>query len=363
VRINPDLYQSAVDRAHAAVLSAKANSSNSKARLSQAEAQFIVAEKSYNRNKNLHQQGAISDSEFEQAESAFQVAKAETEAAKESVKGAQYSIESAEASYKEATDNLKRTNIFAPIDGIVTGLVVEAGERVVGTGMMGGTELMRISNLSAMEVNVEVNESDIVKVNLGDTALIEVDAYLNEKFKGVVTEIGNIALNSLSSSLSMDQVTNFSVKISILPESYTQYTAEGDSSISPFRPGMSATVDIMTARADNALSISIKAVTTREDTASSGLAKYIKKSEEEEAETEESEDKEAVVCVFVHKDGEAKLQVVETGIQDNKFIQILSGIQEGEQVITGPYEAVSRSLKNGSNVKISKTDRDKENAD
>jgi HlyD family secretion protein len=126
---------------------------------------------------------------------------------------------------------------------------------------------------------------------------------------------------------------------------------------------MSATVDIMTARADNALSISIKAVTTREDTASSGLAKYIKKSEEEEAETEESEDKEAVVCVFVHKDGEAKLQVVETGIQDNKFIQILSGIQEGEQVITGPYEAVSRSLKNGSNVKISKTDRDKENAD
>ncbi len=360
VRINPDLYQSAVDRARAAVLSAKANYSNGKARQSQSEAQFTVAEKSYNRNKNLHLQGAISDAEFEQTESTFQVARAEVDAARESVKGGQFGVESAEASFKEATDNLRRTTIYAPKDGIVTGLVVEEGERVVGTGMMGGTELMRISDLSAMEVNVEVNESDIVKVNMGDTAIIEVDAYLNDKFKGIVTEIGNMALNSMgTASLSMDQVTNFSVKIRILPESYQKFTSAGDTTISPFRPGMSATVDIMTASAFKTLSIPIKAVTTREDTTSSGMSKYIKK-EEDEVSVEGDETKEAVICVFVNADGKAQLKVVETGFQDNKYIQILSGINEGDEVITGTYEAVSRLLKNGSKVKISSTEKEEE---
>lgn len=363
VRINPDLYQSAVDRARAAVLSAKANYSNGKARQSQAEAQFTVSEKSYNRSKNLHLQGAISDAEFEQAESSFQVARAEVDAARESVKGAQFGVESAEASFKEANDNLRRTTIYAPKDGIVTGLVVEEGERVVGTGMMGGTELMRISDLSAMEVNVEVNESDIVKVNMGDTAIIEVDAYLNDKFKGIVTEIGNMALNSMgTASLSMDQVTNFSVKIRILPESYQKFMTSGDTTISPFRPGMSATVDIMTASAFKTLSIPIKAVTTREDTTSSGISKYIKK-EEDEVAAETDETKDPVICVFVNTEGKARLKVVETGVQDNKYIQIISGINEGDEVITGPYEAVSRSLKNGSKVKISTSKKEEEESE
>ncbi len=355
VRINPDLYQSALTRAEAAVLNSRANLANIKARLVQSKAQFENAKRSWERNQNLHSSGAISDSEFDQFKSNFEVAQADVTAAEESVRGAEYSIKSAEASAMEARDNLRRTTIYAPQAGTVNGLVVEAGERVVGTGMMGGTELMRISDLSAMEVNVEVNESDIVRVSKGDTTLIEVDAYLGKKFKGVVTEIGNTALNSLNGSMSMDQVTNFSVKISILKESYVDLMKSSDSLRSPFRPGMSATVDIMTEREFNEVTIPIKAVTTRLDTASSGYAKYMKKSSDEE------ELKDPIICVFVLEDGKAKIRAVETGIQDNKFIVVKKGLELDELVITGPYEAISRTLSNGDKViaKEEKEEKDK----
>jgi len=351
VRINPDLYQSALTRSEAAVLSSKASLANMRARLLQSKAQFENAKRTWERYQSLHASQAISDSEFDQFKSNFEVAQADVTAAEESVKGAEYSVRSAEATAMEARDNLRRTTIYAPQTGTVNGLVVEAGERVVGTGMMGGTELMRISDLSAMEVNVEVNESDIVRVAKGDTTIIEVDAYLGKKFKGIVTEIGNTALNSLNGSMSMDQVTNFSVKISILKSSYQTLMGAEDSLKSPFRPVMSATVDIMTERVYNEITIPIKAVTTRLDTAASGYAKYMKKSEEDSEEL-----KEPIVCVFILEDGKAVLKAVETGIQDNKHIVVKSGLEPEDQVITGPYEAVSRTLSSGDQVITNKED-------
>lgn len=347
VRINPDLYTSALNRTEAAMLSAQSSLANSKARLAQAEAQFTVAKRNWERNQNLHEQGAISDAEFDQAKSTFEVAQSEVKAAEETVKGAQFAVQSSMATRKEAEDNLRRTTIYAPQDGIVNGLVVERGERVVGTGMMGGTELMRISDLGTMQVNVEVNESDIVRVAMGDTAIVEVDAYLGQKFKGVVTEIGNTALNTLSGSIAMGEVTNFSVKIRMLRSSYGELAGQ-DSLRSPFRPGMSATVDIQTEKAMNVLAIPIKAVTTRLDTAASGYAKYLSKSDSA------GESNEPIQCVFVNEGGKAALRAVKTGIQDNKFIVVESGVNEGEEVITGPYEAVARSLSNDQKVEISK---------
>lgn len=357
VKINPDIYIAAVNRAEAAALSAQANLANARARLAQSKAQFEVAKRNWERNQNLHAQGAISDAELDQIQSTFEVAKADIDAAEESVKGSQFSVRSAQATLKEANDNLKRTTIYAPQTGTVNGLVVEKGERMVGTGMMGGTEMMRISDLGAMEVNVEVNESDIVRVSKGDTAVIEVDAYLNEKFKGIVTEIGNTALNSLGGSLSMDQVTNFSVKISILKESYDHLMNSGDSLISPFRPGMSATVDIMTEKAYNVLSIPIKAVTTRLDTSSSSFEKYRSKSQEGE------EEKEPITCVFVNLNGKSKIKAVETGIQDNRYIEVKSGLSEGDEVVTGPYDAISRELSSDETLVVessSKKDNEEE---
>lgn len=352
VKINPDIYIAAVTRAEAASMSARSTLANTRARLSQARAQFDVAERNWNRNQSLYDQGAISEAELDQARSNFEVAKAEVEAAEQSVKGAEFSVKSARATLKEANDNLRRTTIYAPQAGTVNGLTVEKGERVVGTGMMGGTEMMRISDLGSMEVDVEVNESDIVRVAKGDTAIIEVDAYLGDEFKGIVTEIGNTALNSLSGSMSMDQVTNFSVKIAILKDSYIDLMSPGDSLSSPFRPGMSATVDIMTEKVDNALAIPIKAVTTRLDTSSSGYDKYRKK--------DDDENDEPIICVFAHKEGKAVIRAVETGIQDNRYIVVKSGIEEGEEVITGPYDAISRELSNGEKVIVSESDKEDE---
>jgi HlyD family secretion protein len=352
LRINPDVYISAVNRAEAALYSGEASLATARARLAQSEAQFKLAERTWKRSESLHAQGAISEAEFEQAQNSFEIAKAEVGASKEGVKSAEFGIRSAQATLKEAQDNLKRTTIYAPQAGTVTGLLVEKGERVVGTGLMGGTELMSISDLGSMEVNVEVNESDIVRVSIGDTASIEVDAYLNRKFNGIISEIGNVALNSQAGSVvSLDQVTNFSVKISILRESYADLIGN-DTLGSPFRPGMSATVDIKTDRAKRALAIPLQSVTTRGDTTASAVKNEEGKEEALGSSAQVDEDEELIICAFVLNKNKAELRVLETGIQDSKYIQVISGIAEGEEVITGPYENVSRKLKNGSSVKV-----------
>ncbi|MDD3740867.1 MAG: efflux RND transporter periplasmic adaptor subunit [Bacteroidales bacterium] len=354
LKIKPDIYESAVERSVAAGNSANANLSNSQARLEQVKAQFVQTELSYNRSKNLYDQGVISQSEYENALAAYQMGLADVRAAEASVNAANYSVMSSYATVKEANENLRKTSVFAPMDGTISMLNVEAGERVVGTEMMAGTEMMRIANLEVMEVIVDVNENDIIKIKLNDSADIEVDAYLNRKFKGIVTEIANSAT---SSGLSVDQVTNFKVKIRILPESYQDLVDAGNNY--PFRPGMSATVDIHTKTVYNVLAVPLPAVTTRADTTGVGYnqepsnQKTISISNEdvEVSESETSDKITLMEVVFVYKDGKIEQRKVKTGIQDSYFIEIVEGLKEGEEVVTAPYNLVSKILKDGDAVK------------
>jgi HlyD family secretion protein len=354
VGINPDLYESALGRTEAALNSAKSQLASAKARKMQAQAQLLAASRAWERSQQLFAQGAISQAEFDQAQSTFEVSQAEVEAAEQSIQSADFSIRSAEASRREALDNLKRTRLISPQRGTVTALTKEVGEAVLGTSMMQGETIMKISDLRTMEVNVEVNESDIVRVHVGDTASVEVDAFRDQTFLGIVTEIGNTALNAMDNmALNLNQVTNFGVKIRILPSSYAHLVSDSIGT-SPFRPGMSATVDIRTSSATNVLSVPIKAVTTRADTTS-----RIGTASRREAET--TEQKEDFICVFVLAEGKARLRVIETGVQDNKYMEVKSGLNEGDVIIDGPYDLVSRKLRNGAAVETeSKSDEDDE---
>jgi HlyD family secretion protein len=351
VRINPDLYTSAYNRADASFNSAKSNLASAKARLVQSQAQFKSQELNFNRQKKLFEEKAISQADYDNATSQYETAKAEVTASIESINGAEFSIESALASRNEASDNLKRTTILAPMKGTVTALTKEIGETVLGNNMMSGDVIMKISALNSMEVNVEVNESDIVRVNVGDTAIVEVDAFTDEKFKGIVTEIGNTALNTLASAVSSSEVTNFSVKIRILQESY-QHLCEGQGEgYSPFKPGMSATVEVETERMQDILTVPIKAVTSREDTTAK---KFVEEGEEEVKSPKDAnqEKRDPFIVVFVmNGNSEAEIRVVKTGIQDDEYIHILDGLGEGETVITGPYEEVSKKLVTKEKVK------------
>jgi HlyD family secretion protein len=348
LRILPDIYQSYVDRAEAAVNSSKANLENSKSRHIQAAAQLSRAKANYERNKQLFEEKLISANEWEQVKSAYEVAVAEVDAARQSVAASNFGVRSAEASLKESNDNLRKTSIFAPVDGTVSKLNVELGERVVGTSQMAGTEMMILADLKEMEVDVDVNENDIVRVNTGDTANIEVDAYLGKKFKGVVTEVANSA-NVIGTSA--EQVTNFVVKIRILRESYSHLVDSIHPDRSVFHPGMSASVDIMTRKAQGTLSVPIQAVTTR-DTATSVDVKEGEGAAVTVTTAAQSQEKKEVECVFVVENGVIQLRPVETGIQDNTYIQVLSGLKAGEQIVSGPYSAISRILKDKDEVEV-----------
>ena len=346
VQLNPDIYEAALLRAEAALNSAKSNLASSRAQVVQGEANQLAAKKAFDRSTSLMEQQVISQAEYDQNEASFLTAQATLTSAQESVKGAEFAILSAEASLQEARDNLGRTTLRAPQSGVVTALVKEIGESVQGNGFTAGEVIMNVSDLSTMEVNVEVNESDIVRIELGDEAEIEVDAYLGTTFKGRVTEIGNTALNAIANGFNMDQVTNFSVKVRIDQESYAQLSEGKDENYTPFRPGMSATVDILTARRIDALSAPIQAVTMRE----LGFA-----TQSDEDETDGTQ-KRAELGVFVLEDGNAVWTPVETDIQDSRHV-VLSGetLQEGMSIITGPYETVSRTLEHGESVESSES--------
>ncbi len=317
LRIKPDVYISQRDRSVAAISSARA-------RLAQVEAQFKQTELSYNRTKQLFEEQTISKSEYEQAEASYNVAKAEVDAAK-------FSIISTEASLKEANEMLVKTSIYAPMPGTVSMLLVELGERVAGTNLMAGTEILRIADLSRMEAQVEVNENDIVRVSLGDTAVIEVDAFLDEKFEGIVTEIANSAKTT---GVSADQVTNFDVKILVLPKSYEKLATNGSN---PFRPGMSATVDIQTESKTGIITVPIQSVTTRTDTTKVAAT---------------AADEEIRTLVFI-TDGEYALaKDVRTGIQDNNYIEIISGVEDSARVISAPFSAISKKLSDSTLIEI-----------
>ena len=357
-KINPLIYESTLNRMQAGLDGAKAGLSNSKARLEQVKATFVNLEASYNRNKKLFEQNAISQSDFDAAKAAYDGAKADVKGAENNVEAADYNVKSTEASLKEATENLAKTNIYSPVTGTVSKLNKEKGERVVGTAQMEGTEIMRLANLKEMEVNVDVNENDIVRVHNGDTSLIEVDAYLDRKFKGIVTEIANSANTT---GVTAEQVTNFTVKIRILQESYSDLF-NADKTNAPFRPGMSATVDIQTKKALNVLSVPIQAVTTRSDSSAfkkkhidnkeeSGPDGIVIKDEKNKGKDDSKETIKVDECLFIFVDGKAKMVKVKTGIQDNNYIEIKEGVKEGDEIISGPYGAVSKVLKEGSEVK------------
>ncbi|HKO75729.1 MAG TPA: efflux RND transporter periplasmic adaptor subunit [Flavobacterium sp.] len=330
VKINPDLYTSGLNRS-------VANLSGSKAGLSQSDASFNEAKANYERNKTLFEKGIISKSDWDKAVSSFEVAKANKQSA-------YYNVQSASASVNEAKDNLGRTVIYAPADGTISVLNVELGERVLGTQQMAGTELLRVANLNNMEVEVDVNENDIVKIKVGDLANVEVDAYLKKQFKGVVTSISN----SASTALTADQVTNFKVKVRILKESYQDFMVGKPASYSPFRPGMTATVDIITTTKINVVHVPISSVVVKSDTTAVKVGKMDGPEEGDKKEAPKSDKK--LECVFVKVGDKAKIRIIKTGIQDDTNIEVISGLKKGDVVITGPYTTVSKDLNSGDKV-------------
>jgi len=339
-KIKPDTYLSYKERAIAAV-------NSSKARLTQVQSQLAQSELAFNRSKQLFEQKAISESDFETAKTNFEVAQS-------TVKASVFDVESAQASLKEADENLRKTTIYAPMSGTISKLNVELGERVVGTAQFTGTEILRIADLSRMETRVDVNENDIVRVKMNDTAFIEVDAYLERKFKGVVTQIANSAT---SAGTTTDQVTSFEVRIRLLEDSYKDLI--NPKNPSPFRPGMSTTVDIRTQTKYNILSIPIQAVTTRSDSMGKGATTGFTEVDPNQINqnkntTKPSEMKE---IVFIAKGDSAKMVVVKTGIQDNSFIEITEGLIGDEDIISAPFSAISRKLNDGKLIK--KVQKDK----
>ncbi len=338
VKINPDLYTSGYNRTIS-------NLSGTKAGLSQADASFKEAKASYDRSKTLFDKGIISKSDWDKAIATFEGAKANKESA-------YYNVQSANATVKEAKDNLGRTTIYAPADGTISSLGVELGERVLGTQQMTGTEILRVANLNNMEVEVDVNENDIVKISIGDSTNIQVDAYLKKEFKGIVTSISN----SASEATTADQVTNFKVKVRILKESYQDLLEGKPATYSPFRPGMTATVDIITKRNENVIGVPISAVVVKSDTAAT-KSYEIKDDGEDKKVTAKSDKK--FECVFVKVGNKARIRIVKTGIQDDTNIEITSGLKKGDLVIVGPYTTVTKDLNSGDRV-ISANDSDKE---
>ena len=339
--IKPDIYIQSFNRAQAAL-------SSSQARLAQTEARLIESELAFNRSNTLFKQSAIPVSDFETAQASFKVAKSEVTAAK-------FAVKSSEASVAEAQEQLVKTKIYAPMDGTISRLNVEKGERVVGTNMYAGTEMLVIANLHLMEVKVDVNENDIVRVNLNDTAMVEVDAYLGRKFKGVVTEIANSA-NIVGGST--DQVTNFNVKILLLESSYQDLTQADAGNKYPFRPGMSATVDIQTETRENVISVPIQAVTTRSVNDAKNAKQTPKDPEQTEADSEpvtvqqpKTEDDKKVEVVFLYKDGKVYKQPVKTGIQDSENIEIVEGLKAGDEIVVSPFNAINKLLNDSSSVK------------
>ncbi len=359
VKIRPDNYISFVQRAEASLNQQKANLLSTKASLARTEATFERAKLDYERNKKLYEQNVISTSDWELSKQNFKIAQNDLESAKASVQASKYVVKSSKAALEDAQENLRKTSVLSPISGTVSKLDVKEGERVVGTSQFAGTEMLRIADLNNMEVRVDVNENDIIRISIGDTSIIDVDAYthLGKKFKGVVTQIANTA----KSKASADAVTEFEVKIKVLPSSYADLQAEGNKH--PFKPGMTASVDIITKTKANIRTVPLAAVTVRteselEDSNSDDdEANSNRDSKKKDSKSNEEEKK--IELIFVSDNGVAKVVKVETGISDYENIEIISELSDSAQVITGPFIAVSKRLKEGDLVKEDKKKKSK----
>jgi HlyD family secretion protein len=347
-KIRPDILKSGYDRAVASYNTQKASIGNSNQMLKQAQATFDNQSSIYKRDKALYENKVITTAEFEAAKASFEGAQAAFEAAKQNVIGSTYGLAQSSASVKEAADNLAKTTIYAPVDGVVSKLSIQKGERVLGTQQFAGTEIMTISDLSQLDVNVDVNENDINRIQLGNSSKIEVDAFSGKNFTGVVTEIGSSA-NVVGTNA--DQVTNFTVKVRISPQSYKNLLAKTAANPSPFRPGLTATVDINTSHAKS-LSVPIQSVTTREE----------KKAAPSPQKQGDDDNKPKIIApvkeyVFVYKAGKVKQVQVTTGIQDDSYIQILSGLKSGEEVVSAPFATITKLLTD--NMMVEKVDKGK----
>lgn len=365
VKIRPDNYESLLARARATVNSSQAQLEQSKAAVAQAQARLIRAKADYERQRKLLADKVISQADFEQVEANYNVARQDVESAQANVRAAQFNVQGSQAGLRDASENLRKTTIYAPVSGIISKLNIELGERVVGTSQMAGTELMRLANLNNMEVRVNVNENDIVRVSLGDTVDIDVDSYstTGRKFKGIVTEIANTA-NGLtgsgtgtSSALSTDAVTEFEVRIKVLNNSYRDLMAQKGRKTYPLKPGMTASVEIITDRKSGVLSVPIASVTTR-----GGEQNEEKKDDDDgpqEPENKPAKKEQIKEIVFVHANGKVAQREVKTGISDFENIEIISGLKAGEQVVAGPFIAVSKKLKDGDLVAKRDPNKDK----
>lgn len=361
VKIRPDVWRSQLERSEAALNQQRANVESSRASLSRAEATYMRAEQDYKRQEKLWNEKVISESDWQLAQQNFKIATNDLKSAQQSLEAAKYVVNSTEASVKESRENVRKTTVNAPMKGVVSKLNVKKGERVVGTAQMAGTEMMRIADLNKMEVRVNVNENDIVRVHYNDSVIIDVDAYGNtgKQFKGIVTNIANTARDKQST----DAITEFEVRILILQSSYEDLIKQGNRY--PFRPGMTASVDIITTRKENVLSVPLAAVTTRNpDDEKKGESEEKNDDDDKRTVTDSSkpkaEKKEDKVVVFVNENGVAKMKEVKTGISDYDNIEIISGLSDSLEVITGPFLVVSKRLKDGDKVSVKKEEKKKE---
>jgi HlyD family secretion protein len=356
-RIYADIYATQRDQASAIVNQQQAQVANVSSSIEALRAQLDQAKKTYDMQKQLLDDKVISQSEFNTADAGYKTAQANYNAAKQTIRGSQAGVQSARAALSKANKDISRATLESPMDGVVSLLNVKKGERVVGSSLMAGTEMMRIADLRQIEVRVDVGENDIPKIHLGDSASVEVDAYNNRKFKGIVTQIAssNNGAASLQTSSGTD-VTNYKVYIRLLPESYQDLLDPTKPKSFPFRPGMSASADIQTKTHENRLSVPINAVTTRDKNDSTNSKSYVDKSSSSDVSTTDktnstSDDLEEVVFVL-QKDGTVNKVKVRTDIQDINYIEILGGLNEGDEVITGPYDVVSKTLKSKDKVKV-----------
>lgn len=358
VKIRPDILLSQLERSEAGLSQQKANMESSKASLSRAQATYMRAEQDYERQKKLWNEKVISEADWQLAQQNYKIAKNDLTSAEQSLEAASYIVKSTEASVRESRENVRRTTVVAPMTGVVSKLNVKKGERVVGTAQMAGTEMLRIADLNNMEVRVNVNENDIVRVHYGDSVIIDVDAYGNtgKQFKGLVTNIANTARDKTST----DAITEFEVRIIILQSSYEDLIKQGNQY--PFRPGMTASVDIITTRKENVLSVPLAAVTTRSADDKAGMGEQPNNDNDNDrpqvtdSSKPKQEKKADKVVVFVNEEGVAKMVEVKTGISDYDNIEIVSGLSETADVITGPFLEVSKRLKDGDKVSLKKDD-------
>jgi HlyD family secretion protein len=352
IKVRPDVLKSGYDRAVASYSSQKAGVASALQMMKQSEGNFVNAEATYKRNVELFGKKVISASEFDAAKAAFLTSKTNVAKSKEDYISAKFQLEQSGANVQEANANLAKATIYAPVDGVISKLSVELGDRILGTAQMAGTEIMRISNLKTMEVNVDVNENDINRVNVGDSAKIEVDAFADKKFKGVVTEIASSSKDIGSVTTSVDQVTNFVVKVRIIADSYEGVKGGAKDLPSPFRPGLSATVDIESETVKG-LAIPIQSVFTSQKNKDDKTA-----GNDENADKQKTKlaDKTVKQYVYVFNAGTVKQVEVTTGIQNDQFIIIKSGLKAGQEVVSGPYSAIQNKLKDG--MKVEKTTKD-----